>query len=118
MNDQGNSSGVSIARNMVFATAQADGASTLFALKLGATGDPDGDGGDGGGGGGGEPPPDEEPPDDGGGGDSSATVATGPGAQSYGYLTPTVTINKGGTLSYMNADAVAHNVASTDGLFG
>ena len=40
MNDMGNSSGVSVARNMVFATAQADGTSTLFALKLGATGDP------------------------------------------------------------------------------
>ena len=58
MNDMGNSSGVSVARHMVFATAQADGASTLFALKLGATGDPDGGGGGGGDGGGGE----EEPP--------------------------------------------------------
>ena len=123
MNDLGNSSGVSVARHMVFATAQSDGASTLFALKRGATGDPDpggddggGDdgGGDGGGGGG------EEPPDDGGGGGggSSGTVATGPGAASYGYLTPVVTINQGGTVSYTNGDAVKHNVASPDGLFG
>ena len=120
MNDLGNSSGVSIARHMVFATAQANGASTLFALKRGATGDPGGDdgggddgGGDGGGGGG-----EEEPPDDGGGGGSGGgTVATGPGAASYGYLTPVVTINKGDSLSYFNADAVKHNVASPDGLF-
>jgi outer membrane protein assembly factor BamB/plastocyanin len=119
MQDMGNSSGVSIARHMVFATAQAGGASTLFALKLGATGDPDpggddgggnGGGGDGGGGG-------EQPPDDGGGGSGEATIATGPGAQSYGYLTPSVTINKGGTVSYTNYDAVKHNVASPKGLF-
>ena len=38
MHDMGNSSGVSVARNTVFATSQADGTSTLFALKLGATG--------------------------------------------------------------------------------
>ncbi len=114
----GNSSGVSIARHMVFATAQANGASTLFALKRGATGDPGGDdgGGEGGGdgGGGGE----EEPPDDGGGGGSGGgTIATGPGAASYGYLTPVVTINKGDSVTYLNGDAVKHNVASPDGLF-
>ena len=114
MHDMGNSSGVSVARNMVFATSQADGTSTLFALKVGATGDPDG--GDDGGGGGGEPPPEEEPPDD-GGGSSEGVIATGPGAQSYGYLTPTVTVSKGGTASYTNLDAVRHNVSSSDGLF-
>jgi outer membrane protein assembly factor BamB/plastocyanin len=114
MHDVGNSSGVSVARNTVFATSQADGTSTLFALKRGATGDPDG-GSEGGGDGGGEPPSDEEPPDD--GGSSSANVVTGPGAQSYGYLTPSVTINKGGTLSYMNGDAIKHNVSSPKGLF-
>ena len=110
MHDMGNSSGVSIARNMVFATSQSDGASTLFALKVGATGDPDGDGGGSGGG--------EEPSDDGGGESSGeASVVTGPGAQSYGYLTPNVTVNKGGTVSYTNWDAVKHNVSSPDGLF-
>jgi plastocyanin len=90
---------------MVFATSQWEGTSTLFALKLGATG----------GGGGGEPPSGEPPPSPGGGG--PATVATGPGATSYGYLTPVVVTNKGGKVSYINADAVKHNVASTDGLF-
>ena len=38
MHDQGNSSGVSVARNMVFATSQWDSTSTLFALKLGGGG--------------------------------------------------------------------------------
>ena len=37
MHDQGNSSGVSVARNTVFATSQWDNTSTLFALKLGET---------------------------------------------------------------------------------
>jgi plastocyanin len=114
MNDMGNSSGVSVARNTVFATSQGDSGSTLFALKLGATGDSGGD--DGGGGGEDEPPSDEEPPDD-GGGSSSGTIATGPGAQNYGYLTPTVTINQGESVDYLNADAIRHNVSSTDGLF-
>jgi outer membrane protein assembly factor BamB/plastocyanin len=110
MHDMGNSSGVSLARNTVFATAQADGTSTLFALKMGATGS----GGDGGG----EPPP-EEPPSGGGGGEPSneGVIATGPGAASYGYLTPVVTISKGGTASYINVDAARHNVSSTEGLF-
>jgi plastocyanin/outer membrane protein assembly factor BamB len=121
MHDMGNSSGVSVARNMVFATAQSNGTSTLFALKRGATGDPDGGdegGGGDGGGGGGEEPPSEEPPDDGGGGGSSeAVIATGPGATNYGYLTPIVTVNKGGTASYTNMDSVRHNVSSPDGLF-
>ena len=110
MHDMGNSSGVSVARNTVFATAQAGGTSTLFALKLGATG----------GGGGGEPPPSEEqppPPEDGGGRSSEGVIATGPGATSYGYLTPFATISKGATATYINMDALRHNVASTDGLF-
>ena len=49
--------------------------------------------------------------------DRRRVIATGPGAASYGYLTPVVTITKGGKVSYINADAVRHNVASTDGLF-
>jgi plastocyanin len=113
MNDMGNSSGVSVAHHMVFATAQADGGSTLFALKLGATGDQDGGDDSGGGGGGGG----DQPPSDDGGGSSDATVVTGPGAQNYGYLTPAVTVSKGGKLSYFNGDAVKHNVSSPDGLF-
>ena len=111
MNDMGNSSGVSVARNTVFATSQANGTSTLFALKLGATG-------------GGEPPPsdeqppEEQPPPPEGGDSGEAVIATGPGAASYGYLTPIVTINKGGKVSYTNVDPVRHNVSSTkDGLF-
>jgi plastocyanin len=97
----------------VFATAQTDGTSTLFALKLGATGDPDG-GNDGSGDGGGD---DGDDGGGGGGGSSEASVVTGPGAQSYGYLTPSVTVSKGGKVSYTNYDAVRHNVSSPDGLF-
>jgi polyvinyl alcohol dehydrogenase (cytochrome) len=111
MHDMGNSSGVSVARNTVFATSQSDGSSTLFALKVGATGasedgggqpsdEPDDGGGDGGGSGGGE-----------------ALIATGPGAAAYGYLTPIVTVNKGGKATYVNIDAARHNVSSVDGLF-
>lgn len=119
MHDMGNSSGVSVARNQIFATSQWDGSSTLFALKLGAAG-ADGDGGDGQQPPSGEqPPPSEEqpPPEDGGGGGGQGFVATGPGATSYGYLTPIVFVNKGGTVSYTNMDVPKHNVSSPDGLF-
>ncbi|MDQ3933182.1 MAG: PQQ-binding-like beta-propeller repeat protein [Actinomycetota bacterium] len=109
MHDMGNSSGVSVARNTVFATSQSENASTLFALKPDARG---------GGGGGGEPPPSDEPPEGGGPSSAEGIAATGPGATYYGYLTPFVIINKGGKVSYTNADAVRHNVASTQGLFG
>jgi plastocyanin len=98
-----------VARNTVFATAKANGTSTLFALNLGARG-----------GGGGEPPPSEEPPPPEEGGEPAATdpvIATGPGATYYGYLTPIVTINKGQSVSYVNVDPVRHNVSSVDGRF-
>ena len=111
MHDMGNSSGVSVARNTVFATSQWESTSTLFALKLGADG----------GGGGGEPPPDDEPPpppDDGGGPSTNSQIITGPGAASYGYLTPVTLVSQGGEVSYTNGDIVRHNVTSTDGLFG
>ncbi len=102
MHDMGNSSGVSVARNTVFATSQGTSStSTLFALKLGAGG---------GGGGGGGPGLPELPGGDlpGGGG----TIATAPGAASYGYLTPVALTSVGGRVSYTNADIVRHNVVS------
>ena len=108
MHDMGNSSGVSVARNTVFATSQWEGASTLFALKLGASG------------GGGEPPPSGGPPPPEGGGGPSATdglAATAPGSTYYGFVTPFVVIDQGGKVSYTNGDVVRHNVASTQGLF-
>ena len=117
MHDMGNSSGVSVARNQVFATSQWEGSSTLFALKLGGRG-ANGDGGDGQ-----QPPSGEQPPPDDGGGDGGGggggqgIVATGPGATSYGYLTPIVFVNKGGSASYTNMDVPKHNVSSVDGLF-
>jgi outer membrane protein assembly factor BamB/plastocyanin len=108
MHDQGNSSGVSVARNTVFATSQWEGTSTLFALKVGATGD------------GGDEPSQDPPPGGGGGGgapSASPMVVTGPGATNVGYLTPSVVMNKGQSLSYTNADAVRHNVVSPEGKF-
>lgn len=118
MHDMGNSSGVSVARNTVFATSQTDGTSTLFALKIGATGTTE-DGGDGAPPPEGQQPPPEEqpPPEDGGGGGIGGVIATGPGATSYGYLTPVVIVSKGGTASYTNMDVPRHNVSSADGLF-
>jgi outer membrane protein assembly factor BamB/plastocyanin len=107
MDDMGNSSGVSVARDTVFATAQASGTSTLFALKLGATG----------GGGGGDQPPPSGAPAPGGGPTSTGIIATGPAAPSYGYLTPVVVINQGQTASYTNLDTARHNVTSADHLF-
>jgi outer membrane protein assembly factor BamB/plastocyanin len=111
MHDMGNSSGVSVARNTVFATSQAEGTSSLFALKINARG---GDASED------EPPPSDQPPppDDGGGAPSGGgIIATGPGAASYGYITPYATVGKGGSATYTNVDAAKHNVRSTDGLF-
>ena len=101
MHEMGNSSGISVARNTVFASAQeANGGSTLFALKLGA----------GGGGGGGPVEPPDVPA-------AGGVVATGPSGQATGFLPPVVTIPQGSGLRYVNADIVAHNVVSVDGLF-
>ena len=115
MHDMGNSSGVSVARNQIFATSQWEGSSTLFALKLGAQG-AEGDGGEGAPPPEGQPPSEEQPPE-GGGGSGQSFAATGPGATSYGYLTPIVFVNKGGSVSYTNMDVPKHNVSSVDGLF-
>lgn len=38
------------------------------------------------------------------------SVVSGPEAQEYGYLTPQVVVNQGGTLQYANFDVVRHNV--------
>jgi outer membrane protein assembly factor BamB len=101
MHDVGNSSGVSVARNTVFATSQWNSSSTLFALKRGATG---------GGGGGGLPPL----PDVGGGGAlTNANIVTGAGAASYGYVTPAAVMSVGGKVTYTNADIVRHNVTAS-----
>ena len=113
MHDMGNSSGVSVARNMVFATSQWESNSTLFALKLGESG-----GGGGGGGGGGELPELPEPPGGGGGPALGSLIATGPGAASYGYLTPVMVTQVGGPVNYTNGDIARHDVVSSEpGLF-
>lgn len=99
MHDTGNSSGVSVARNTVFATSQWESTSTLFALKAGAGG--------GSGGGGAEPPPLPPLPA------TNATIATGPGAASYGYVTAVAVMTKGAKVQYTNGDIVRHNVVSS-----
>jgi plastocyanin len=38
------------------------------------------------------------------------TVVSGPEAQEYGYLTPQIVVNQGGTLQYSNFDVVRHDV--------
>ena len=102
MEDMGNSSGLSIARNTVFVSSRSNSTSTLFAFKLGESG-----GGDPPPGGEPPPPPGELPP-------LQATIATGPGATYYGYLTPAMVTQVGGPLSYANGDAVRHDVVARD----
>ena len=41
---------------------------------------------------------------------SGLTVVSGPQAQSYGYLTPQIVVNQGGSLQYANFDLVRHDV--------
>jgi len=43
-------------------------------------------------------------------GTGDPTVVSGPQAQSYGYLTPEIVVQKGGSLDYANFDVVRHNV--------
>jgi len=103
MEDMGNSSGLSVARNSVFVTSRSGGsASTLFAFKPG--------------GGAGDPPPGggPEPP---GGGDLpplEGIVATGPGATYYGYLPPATVTEVGGPLNYTNGDIARHDVVARE----
>jgi glucose/arabinose dehydrogenase/plastocyanin len=45
---------------------------------------------------------------------TSGNVIAGPLAQTAGFLTTSVTLTKGSKLTFVNLDAVAHNVASVD----
>jgi polyvinyl alcohol dehydrogenase (cytochrome) len=102
MQDLGNSSGISVARNTVYVSSKdPNSTSTLFAYRLG----------DGGGGGGGPAlPPTPEPP---GGVPAPATIVTGPAAANYGYVTAVMLSSAGGAVSYLNGDIARHNVVST-----
>jgi outer membrane protein assembly factor BamB len=103
--DTGNSSGLSVARDTVYFSSQAQpgGGSTLFALKLGA-------------GSGGLPPlPSPPPPPN--VPTPAPSVVTAPGATNATYATPVIAITKGGSLNYTNLDTVTHNVVSDAGLF-
>ena len=103
MTDQGNSSGISVARGTVFVSSKNNSTSTLFAYKPGA-----------GGGGGGDLPPPPEPPGGGAPPDAGGQVVSGPGAANYGYLTPVATARVGGSLSYPNTDIARHDVVADD----
>jgi outer membrane protein assembly factor BamB len=98
--DQGNSSGISIARHTVYVSSKDSSTSTLFAFKLGA-----------GGGGGGGLPPTPEPPD---GVPNGSVVLSGPGAANAGYATPATVMPKGGSLDYTNIDVARHDVIADD----
>ncbi len=106
MQDLGNSSGIAVARNTVFVSSKSDSTSILFAYKLG-------EGGGGGGGGGPGLPPVPAPPGGGAPG-GGGQIASGPGAASYGYLTPVATTTVGGKLTYTNADVARHDVVARD----
>ncbi|MEX2196135.1 MAG: PQQ-binding-like beta-propeller repeat protein [Thermoleophilaceae bacterium] len=45
---------------------------------------------------------------------SGSAILTGPGAAAYGYLTPVMVVEQGGSLSYTNVDAVQHDVVARD----
>jgi polyvinyl alcohol dehydrogenase (cytochrome) len=108
--------GVSVARNTVYAAVGVLGLADGFvtALRAGKPADVSddisqtdlgsGSGGDDGGGGGGG----------GGGAPAGPSILAGPGAASTGYATPTMIAQKGGPLSFVNLDAVQHDVVSED----
>lgn len=101
MQDLGNSSGITVARNTVFVTSRDPGStSTLFAYRLGAGGD----------GGGGLPDPPVEPP----GLTGDLQIISGPGASNAGYLSPVWVYTRGSRLIYTNLDPIArHDVEAT-----
>lgn len=45
---------------------------------------------------------------------SAATVYAGPAASSLGFLTSSVSVSAGGSLSFANYDIVSHDVTSTE----
>ena len=101
--------GVSIARNTIYAAVGVLGLADGFivAFKPGGPTDLVADaeqtnfgGGEGGGGGGGAP--------------VGPSVVAGPGAASTGYVTPVMTAQKGGPLSFVNLDVVQHDVVAKD----
>jgi polyvinyl alcohol dehydrogenase (cytochrome) len=98
--------GVSVARNTVYAAVGITGLPTGYVVAFRPGG-----GGDGGGGGG--LPLPKLP--------TGPTIISGAGGASYGYLTPAMIAQPGGELTYLNLDAVKHDVvhdARADGVYG
>jgi polyvinyl alcohol dehydrogenase (cytochrome) len=107
--------GVSVARNTIYASvgigSLAEG--YVVAFKPGGVNAVAGDvqqtvGDTRGGGGGGNPP------GGGGGGGTGSAIVAGPGAVYTTYATPVMTVEKGGSLSFVNLDAPQHDVTSDD----
>jgi outer membrane protein assembly factor BamB len=102
--------GVSVARNTVYASVGIGslGDGFVVAFKPGGANDVADDaqqtvdGALGGGGGGG------------GGGVSGGSIVAGPGAVYTTYATPAMTVQKGGSLSFVNLDAPQHDVTADD----
>jgi outer membrane protein assembly factor BamB len=103
--------GVSVARNTVYASVGIGslGDGFVVAFRPGGVNDVAGDaqqtvGGvlGGGGGGGGE------------GGGSGGAIVAGPGAVYTTYATPVMTVEKGGSLSFVNLDAPQHDVTADE----
>jgi outer membrane protein assembly factor BamB len=104
--DTGNSSGLSVARDTVFFSSQAQpsAGSTLFAFKPGSSS--------------GLPPVPSPPPLPGlPGGTPAQTILTAPGGTNTTFATPVIVLPQGQPLNYTNLDTVTHNVTSTTGLF-
>ncbi|MFL5887364.1 MAG: PQQ-binding-like beta-propeller repeat protein, partial [Thermoleophilaceae bacterium] len=105
--------GVSVARNTIYASVGTGSLSEGFvvAFRPGDVQDAPTDvqqtlGNVLSGGGGGSPPPGGG----GGGGSGGSAIVAGPGAVYSTYATPVATASKGGSLSFVNLDAPAHDV--------
>jgi len=102
--DVGTYGGTTIARNTVYAAVGTQGNADgyIIAYRLGGKGSPPPDTAP-------PPPPTEEDKEPSG---SEANVVAGPGAQSAGYATPTVSIAKGSPLAFRNLDTSLHDVTA------
>ncbi|MFL5884922.1 MAG: hypothetical protein ACJ77M_07620, partial [Thermoleophilaceae bacterium] len=108
--------GVSVARNTIYASVGTGSLSEGFvvAFRPGDVQDAPTDvqqtlGNVLSGGGGGSPPPGGG---GGGGGSGGSAIVAGPGAVYTTYATPVATASKGGSLSFVNLDAPAHDVTA------
>ena len=103
MHDMGNSSGVSVARDTVFVTSQ--WTRHQHAVRVQARSRRRWRGG--------AARDHRELPEAPGCPRPDGAIVSGPGAASYGYLTPAMVTSVGGPLTYTNGDIAKHDVIST-----